>query len=244
MGLYTSYPGKIDSSTELPVSTDLVTPVKSEVTNRLREAILAVEAELGVDPSGTYSTVKARLDALQGIVATDYADLLARIEALQPGGDVDLPTGSTLTPSKIRVFRGSTQSNATVNTNLTVIWSGGTSSLLASQNASLTGGQTVLSVTQAGTFQISGQLTLSPSVDAVNSIIVEVLNNGSVVETIQDNNTVWGIGLSRVFQFRVSLDLLITDQLTVRWRHGGSGSSATQLAGSDTQSWISLIRTN
>jgi hypothetical protein len=63
--VYTKYPNSIDSSTELPVSTDLVTPVKSEVVNRHRDSIIAVESELGTKPSGTYTTVRARLDAIE-----------------------------------------------------------------------------------------------------------------------------------------------------------------------------------
>lgn len=62
---YTKYPLQIDTSNELPLTTDNVTPVKAEVVNRLRGAILAIEAELGVQPSREYSTVRSRLDALE-----------------------------------------------------------------------------------------------------------------------------------------------------------------------------------
>jgi hypothetical protein len=55
----------------------LVTPVKAEVTNRLRDAIIAIQAELGTQPSGTYSTVRARLDALRN----DLETLRALVEA-------------------------------------------------------------------------------------------------------------------------------------------------------------------
>lgn len=79
---YSNYPNQLDNSTTLPPSTDLVTPVKAEVTNRLRDAILAIEAELGLQPSGTYSTVRARLDALR----TELATLRALIEAGGGGG--------------------------------------------------------------------------------------------------------------------------------------------------------------
>ena len=46
---YTKYPDQIDTSTELPKATDLVTPVNGESVNRLRSAILAVENELGIN---------------------------------------------------------------------------------------------------------------------------------------------------------------------------------------------------
>lgn len=251
---YTKYPDGLDDSSSLPLSTDLVTPVKAEVTNRLRSAILAVEAELAPQVSGTFSTVKARLDALDGTVSTHYADLLARIAFLQ--SEIDIlnaevaaliaggGSGGGITPAKIRVYRGSSQTNASPATNLTVIWSGGASSLLAATNASLAGGQTTISTTQAGTYQINGQLTIAPSAGIVQTITIEILKNGSVVETVQDNNVVWGVGLNRSFSFRVALDLLVSDSLTVRWRHGGNVGSATQITGTDDSTWLSLHRTN
>jgi hypothetical protein len=63
--LSTKYPSSIDGQTELPVSIDLVTPVNAAVVNNLRGAIIAIESELGSDPSRDYGTVKARIDALE-----------------------------------------------------------------------------------------------------------------------------------------------------------------------------------
>jgi hypothetical protein len=62
---YTKYPSQIDSQQELPVATDNVTPVKAEVVNRLRDAVLAIETELGIDPSREFGSVRARLDHIQ-----------------------------------------------------------------------------------------------------------------------------------------------------------------------------------
>ncbi len=66
---YSKYPSQIDSTLELPLATDNITPVKAEVVNRLRSAILAIESELGVDPSREYGSVRARLDALDSMGA-------------------------------------------------------------------------------------------------------------------------------------------------------------------------------
>ncbi|MCK9567830.1 DUF2089 domain-containing protein [Candidatus Pacearchaeota archaeon] len=49
----------------LPVIVDLQTSIKAEVLNRHRESILAIEGELGIKPSGTYTTVRARLDEME-----------------------------------------------------------------------------------------------------------------------------------------------------------------------------------
>jgi hypothetical protein len=64
---YSVYPDQIDSTDQLPIAVDNVTPVKAEVVNRLRSAVLAIEAELGLQPSGIYGTVRARLDALENL---------------------------------------------------------------------------------------------------------------------------------------------------------------------------------
>ena len=61
----TIYPAQIDLSITLPLVIDNVTIYNATVINRLQAAIIAVETELGVKPSGTYSTVRARLDAMQ-----------------------------------------------------------------------------------------------------------------------------------------------------------------------------------
>lgn len=75
MGEYTQYPNQLDTNNELPKTTDLVTPVKAEVTNRLRDAILAIEYELGTQPSSTFSSVKDRLNNISNIISTSSVSL-------------------------------------------------------------------------------------------------------------------------------------------------------------------------
>ena len=65
----TAYPNKIDTSTELPITVDRQTGVDAIVVNRLRDAIIAIEQELGVNPSGDQSTVKDRFDVVFGLIA-------------------------------------------------------------------------------------------------------------------------------------------------------------------------------
>lgn len=66
----TNYPLAIDGYSSLPILIDLVSPVRANDVNRLRNAVVAVEKELGVNPSGTYSTVRARLDAMESGILT------------------------------------------------------------------------------------------------------------------------------------------------------------------------------
>jgi|SRR5690606_19921501 len=74
---YTRYPCDFDDprptdTRGLPLIVDLQTPVKAEVANRHRESILALEAELGIQPSGSYTTVRNRLDVLENFLCTLY----------------------------------------------------------------------------------------------------------------------------------------------------------------------------
>jgi len=63
------YPNQIDNSTSIPIATDGVTPVNAEVVNRLRDAIISIESEGGLNPSGTYGTIRDRLDAMDATIA-------------------------------------------------------------------------------------------------------------------------------------------------------------------------------
>lgn len=81
---FSKYPAELDDSISLPPSLDLITPVKAEVVNRLRDAILATQAELGVTPSGTFGTVKARLDSLESTINGVVVEL-----GVNPSGTFD-----------------------------------------------------------------------------------------------------------------------------------------------------------
>jgi hypothetical protein len=67
------YSSAIDTVSTLPTVVDLTTPVAATVVNILRDTIIKIEAELGVKPSGIYGTVRARLDALDAIIASIIA---------------------------------------------------------------------------------------------------------------------------------------------------------------------------
>ncbi|KKN61320.1 hypothetical protein LCGC14_0523110 [marine sediment metagenome] len=59
----TVYPFEIDSDADIIRVDDNITEVGGEAINQSREAIFAIETELGVRPSGSVSSVAARLDA-------------------------------------------------------------------------------------------------------------------------------------------------------------------------------------
>lgn len=61
----TRYPTGIDGNAHLPLVIDDVSPIMADDVNRLRNAIIAVERELGANPSGGFGTVASRLDSLE-----------------------------------------------------------------------------------------------------------------------------------------------------------------------------------
>lgn len=64
----TIYPAAIDNSLTLPSVTDSASSINALSINRLRDAIIAIEAQLGVKPAGIYVTVRARLDAMEQMI--------------------------------------------------------------------------------------------------------------------------------------------------------------------------------
>ena len=91
---YSVYPNNYDGSTQLPLAIDNVTPINAEVVNRLIDCVQAIEAELGIKPSGTYATVRARLDDLIASVGGGGggANVIAAMTTTFPDGGAVLQT--------------------------------------------------------------------------------------------------------------------------------------------------------
>lgn len=89
------YPASIDTEIELPTVIDNVTPVGGTIINNLRNAILAIEAELGVKPSGIYSNVRSRINALE--IAVSNITGGGGGNTVVFGGDLASPTSTTQT---------------------------------------------------------------------------------------------------------------------------------------------------
>lgn len=64
----TKYPASIDTTIELPYIVDNSTPVGGSIINNLRDAVVALENELGIKPSGIYTNVRTRISALEIVV--------------------------------------------------------------------------------------------------------------------------------------------------------------------------------
>ena len=97
----TVFPARIDDNITLPQALNNITPVTGESVNILRDAILAIEFSLGVKPQGIYSTVRARLDALEQAVspgANGFAGNVA-VSALPSNGQTIIWNGITWSPT-------------------------------------------------------------------------------------------------------------------------------------------------
>lgn len=68
--MVTNYPVDLDDLTNYPDIIDGITNFKASTFNNLKEALFAIEAELGIKPSGVYSTVRQRLDMLEDMLNT------------------------------------------------------------------------------------------------------------------------------------------------------------------------------
>lgn len=110
----TIYPLGIDGYAQLPLVYDLTSPIRADDVNRLRNAIVAVETELGKNPSSTYSTVRSRLDAMESgmggaggaYLLTDPGDLLTRdnvdLAKIAVGADGYLLIADSTQPTGLR----------------------------------------------------------------------------------------------------------------------------------------------
>ncbi len=98
----TTYPNSIDDASSLPVIVDGVTTLTAAVFNGPRDAVVAIESELGQNPSGTYSTVRDRLDVLEtqsagggSIVVREDSVAVGTVTALNFTGSVTATLNGT-----------------------------------------------------------------------------------------------------------------------------------------------------
>lgn len=233
MADYTKYPNQIDTTSELPISTDLVTPVKAEVPNRLRDAIVAMQNEMGIQPSGTESTIRARLDSMDNRILL----LQDAINNIEPGGGGG-GSGDGLA-SKVRVYRSTNQSGSAVTVAATVSWNS-TSTRITSLRSTV--GATTIAPGIEGNYLVSGQLTISPTVDSITGVTIQILSEATTIHQVSDLGAIWGVGLQRTIPFSFLVDLAANAALSVQWTHTGSAFSTTQLVSGDNLTWFAFSR--
>lgn len=111
-----NYPGSLDSfdtiASDKKTSDSVGGRTHRQMHNDLGDAIEAIETELGTDPAGAYSTVKARLDALVAYAAktSAYTATVADHTLNVTSGTftLDLPSANTATGQSLRVKNSGT----------------------------------------------------------------------------------------------------------------------------------------
>lgn len=73
----TVYPSQIDTAITLATVVDNSSSVDAVVVNRLRDAIIAIEAQLGIDPAVMYGTVRMRLDVIEAAINSEQGEVIS-----------------------------------------------------------------------------------------------------------------------------------------------------------------------
>lgn len=107
----TNYPAQIDNNVSLPRVQDNLTSVGGETVNRLRDAIIAIENELGAKPSGTFATVRARMDHIETLITQQVVTI---------AGDL----GGTPSHPLVIGFQGRPVSSAAPSPSQVMAWNG------------------------------------------------------------------------------------------------------------------------
>lgn len=98
-----TYPNSIDDTTTLPLVFDNITEVTADTVNRVRNAVVAIEQALGINPADGYANlggVSARLDAIDTSITnlnTGLVNVVSEVTALiaaLDGEHIDLGTPS------------------------------------------------------------------------------------------------------------------------------------------------------
>lgn len=114
----TRYPNGIDGNTQLPLAIDGATPVTADTVNNTRNAVIAVQTELGVNPSSTFGTVKDRIDYIENVLdlVTDGYRSSIRITRDSLSGGIEVPTDKTYTLMVYAPYSGFIDSTYTQST--------------------------------------------------------------------------------------------------------------------------------
>jgi hypothetical protein len=107
-----NYPAKIDNNISIPPVVDNQTPADGVIFNRLRDAVIAIETELGVKPSQIYTTVRARLDNLESIVGN--------LQIIELNGDL----GGTIINPLVIGLQGNPISDVAPEHGQSLVWDG------------------------------------------------------------------------------------------------------------------------
>jgi hypothetical protein len=171
---FSQYPAQIDNSTSLPPVVDLVSPVRGEVVNSLRNTIINIENTLGTNPNSTYGTVAERINVLEAAIGSGGL--------FEAGGDLS-GTGTNQTVIGIQTRP---VSNVPPSIGQGLVWSGsewvpGSQALTGIAGGNLSGfypNPTVISINGAAVPSSSGSLVTGNGlyVSGTSSLAYSALN--------------------------------------------------------------------
>ena len=141
----TSYPSTLDTNNTLEQNTSQASPTlnRAEVVNDLASAVMALETELGLDPAGSFSTVKARLDSMLAPVAWKSYNMsdIGAADTIYLGGFYNAPSADA----------NLTQAGATITIGTVNSAHSSHAFLVASGAGSASGGTGTAKITVTGT---------------------------------------------------------------------------------------------
>lgn len=193
-----TYPAQIDNSISIPISLDNNTLVKASVTNTLRDAILAIESELGVKPGGT-STVKAKLLAIESTITN--------LQSISLSGDL----GGTASTPLVKGLQGRLISNQIPELNQVLTWNG-LSWVPAASGSSPSGSNTQIQFNDSGLFGASSGLTFNKSTKTLS--VIDSYGSTLISPTRITNSTPLRSSFATELKEIITYDDTVTDLYT------------------------------
>lgn len=83
MSEYSIFPKALDGYAQLPLMVDRITPINAEGINRLRSAIVNIEAALGVNPQGDFNSTSERIGSIEIDIDKIFSDIEIINEAIE-----------------------------------------------------------------------------------------------------------------------------------------------------------------
>jgi hypothetical protein len=202
----TLYPNGIDNNDSIPEAIDLVSPVKAEFVNRLRHAVIAIENELGIDPSREFGTVRARLDYLQDNLVDCVNTGIEGIEVKDEGITVVDPTTKInfIGDAVVATDAGDGQADVEISFNLRVV----------QESILVVDDQTLLTLSETPNDSTTVQMYLNGKKQQygadyfVNGSLVTFLNNDLTLKATDDIEFFYIVFGGRAFQETIPINMI------------------------------------
>ena len=161
----TVYPASIDNGTSLPTLIDNISSINAGSINIIRDTAIAIETALGVNPQGVHTTVRMRLDYIEG--------LIGGIGGVTFSGDI---SGNDISQTVVGIHN-IPASVTSIQAGQPLIYNGTfftPSTNFAAQNITTTGDGYFSRIVTTGDGYIGGNLTVAGTTTTVDSTVVDI----------------------------------------------------------------------